>query len=259
MDYVLQARPDSPRARVTRWVRPDAPAWLLPGSGVLAAGFLIFTLLTLAGPPITGIDQWFFDLHLVRHDSAWHEILTVWVVLGQRAVAMAIVGGYAIHRARRTHSAYPLALFAAGSALFIGTVVVLKYGTGRIGPRFIDIAHTVWDGGNIYPSGHVAGTVVLYGVMVMLAPAVHRRHFLLGAAALALTIGASTIALNTHWFSDVIGAYLLGMLVLMATWTVAPTVAARIEPEVRRFAPVLLGSVATHRRRRAARGSVLGA
>lgn len=225
---MLRRQPHPLRERTATWIREDAPAYLVPAALLVASIFAIFSLLVLAGPPITGMDQFFFDLHLVPRSSVWHEPLTIWVMLGQRVPAMAIAGLYALYRARRTGSGEPLVLFGIAAILFTASVGMLKYSTGRIGPRYIDQAHTVWDGGNIYPSGHVTGTVALYGVMVLIAPVAYRRVAAYVTGALALSIGVGVIALNTHWASDVVGGYLDGALVLMIAWAVTPEVRRRL-------------------------------
>ncbi len=66
-----------------------------------------------------------------------------------------------------------------------------------------------------YPSGHVLGTVVQYGIAIYLAFRIGLRRWLrtLVVAVLAIPImavGPSRIFTMAHWPSDVVGAYLLG-------------------------------------------------
>lgn len=211
-------------------MRVDAPHLLLPAVIVGLSIYAVFTVLVLAGPPLTRLDQFLYDLHLIPHSSPWHEPLLWWVFLGQRLPAMTIAGLYALYRARRTGSGAPLTLYAVASVAFIGSVGVIKYATGRIGPRFTDHAHTVWDGGNIFPSGHVTGAVVMYGVIALIAPRAQRRLMSVLAAVLAVSIGLGTVALNTHWFSDVLGGWLNGCLVLAISWAISPEAQRRLGP-----------------------------
>lgn len=232
MGGVLQRVPSRSRTRqlIATWVRADAPHLLLPAVIAAASLYAVFTVLVLAGPPITGLDQYLFDLHLVPKSSPWHEPLQWWVFLGQRLPAMTIAGLYAFHRTLRTRSATPLTLYAVAAAAFMGSVGVAKYATGRVGPRFTDQAHTVWDGGNIFPSGHVTGAVVMYGVIALIAPRAHRRLLTLVAVTLSITIGLGAVALNTHWFSDVVGAWLNGSIVLAVSWAITPEAQRRAQP-----------------------------
>jgi undecaprenyl-diphosphatase len=72
-----------------------------------------------------------------------------------------------------------------------------------------------------FPSGHVMFYVVFFGFMFFLAfallrPSVMRTVLLLLFGSLILLIGISRIYLGQHWASDVVGAYLLGSLTLVA-------------------------------------------
>ncbi|MEU4688288.1 phosphatase PAP2 family protein [Actinoplanes sp. NPDC023714] len=69
--------------------------------------------------------------------------------------------------------------------------------------------------GNSFPSGHALGSMVVYGMIVLVfLPAVRRRWrpVLIGAAAvLVAAIGFTRIALGVHFLSDVLGGWLLGI------------------------------------------------
>lgn len=107
--------------------------------------------------------------------------------------------------------------------------------------------------GKSFPSGHTQSAVVGCGVLVLVfAPVVRRRArpWLLAAAVLiVLLIGFSRVALGVHYFSDVIGAiliglaWLLGMAAAFSAWRreerKAPIqLAEGLEPEQRdRIAP----------------------
>ena len=73
--------------------------------------------------------------------------------------------------------------------------------------------------GYSFPSGHVMGSVVLFGLLTYFA----WGHWKSSAArslsgslylAISLVVGFDRIYLNVHWFSDVLGAYLLGISLL---------------------------------------------
>lgn len=68
-----------------------------------------------------------------------------------------------------------------------------------------------------FPSGHVLGAVSLYGFLLYIAFAQVKKGMLrkcvLGICILViLLMGLSRIYLGSHWFSDVLGAYLLGFI-----------------------------------------------
>ncbi len=72
-----------------------------------------------------------------------------------------------------------------------------------------------------FPSGHVLFYVVFFGFLfflafVLLKPSLVRSALLVLFGIMIVFIGASRIYLGQHWASDVLGAYLLGSLALVA-------------------------------------------
>ena len=79
-------------------------------------------------------------------------------------------------------------------------------------------------GGKSFPSGHAQAAIVGYGILLLVfLPVIARRArpwVTAVAASLVLLIGFSRIALGVHYFSDVIGGYLIG-----GAWLFAMTAA----------------------------------
>lgn len=239
MGVVLQSSPAStraPRGSWAAWLRRDLPHWWLPAVTALAAAYTLLTLLVLAGSSLTDLDGYIYDLHLVPIDSDLRLPVQLWVFFGQRAPAMIISGLVAVWCARRARSVRPLVMYGLAAVGFVTSVLALKHVTGRVGPRYTDIAHTVWDGGNIFPSGHVTGTVVMYGLIALLAPQAHRRLMTMVAVVLSVTVGVGTTALNLHWATDVVGGWLNGALVLLVVWAITPRVEHLLLSHWRRLA-----------------------
>lgn len=94
----------------------------------------------------------------------------------------------------------------------------LKEMVGRERPDFERLVPGV---GNSFPTGHVMAAVALWGLVPpVVALLSHRRTLWWVSVALSgtvvLAVGASRVYLGVHWFSDVVGALLLGSLYLLA-------------------------------------------
>jgi membrane-associated phospholipid phosphatase len=68
-----------------------------------------------------------------------------------------------------------------------------------------------------FPSGHVLGAVSLYGFVLYIAytrlqNTIIRRLIITVCSFIIILMGVSRIYLGAHWFSDVLGAYLIGFV-----------------------------------------------
>ncbi|MDQ6649991.1 MAG: phosphatase PAP2 family protein [Actinomycetota bacterium] len=101
----------------------------------------------------------------------------------------------------------------------------VKLAVGRSRPLFSDpVAHA---SGNSFPSGHALGSLVGYGVLLLVAlPLLGRsaRWWVSTAVVLLVaSVGYTRVGLGVHYVSDVLGGWLLG-----AAWLAAVTGAFRI-------------------------------
>jgi undecaprenyl-diphosphatase len=114
------------------------------------------------------------------------------------------------------------ALGAAFATLGIGLGLLVKLIVHRPRPG-ADVVHVfsqIPESG--FPSGHVLMCTVFIGYLAflgytLLKPSWLRNTVLFVFAVLAMLMGLSRIYLGHHWFSDVMGAYLLGSLWLALT------------------------------------------
>jgi len=89
----------------------------------------------------------------------------------------------------------------------------------RPAPDLVDVFSDVR--GYSFPSGHVMFYVAYFGflwflVYTLFKDTPRRTVALVGLGLFVVLVGPSRIYLGAHWASDVIGAYLLGILVLFA-------------------------------------------
>lgn len=122
--------------------------------------------------------------------------------------ALLIVAGLVFRRTRRV-TLLAAAVFVSGVA--VGTL--LKYGLGQSGPPVVDGPPV--DNGTAFPSGHTLLASLLYPCAAAVVATVVPRRLLpvlvAGAIGVPLAVGSCQILLRTHWFSDVVAAWLLAV------------------------------------------------
>lgn len=209
---------DQVTAEPTRGVR-----WRWIAFAALVVVYVILTLGIMYKTPILTFDGYLRGLNLrARMPDYWKPIVANYVAFGQRGPATLVFLPFFIWIAWRRRSAQPLVLLATALIVLNLSVGVVKIITGRLGPLATHNTHAIFVGGNIYPSGHVSNAVVLYGLMAWITME-YRKTVIAVAVFLSVTVGAGTVYLNTHWFSDVVGGWIAGGLVLLALPWVMPT------------------------------------
>jgi PAP2 superfamily len=182
---------------------------------IMLGAYIALTAAVVFGSPLDIIDRAAAasDLaHRFPHATPW---LLHYVMLGQRGPSSHVAFAYLLYRAARQRSWRPLVLFVTALTMLNVTVGSVKLATGRLGPALTTHPRAVFDGGDIFPSGHTSNTVVIFGVLAMVAVE-HRRAWIALAVFVSTTVGLSTIFLDTHWVTDVLGGWLAGALVLLA-------------------------------------------
>src|SRR4051794_6271785 len=197
----------------------------------LIYGFLCAPV--LAHSPLAALDTAVLRWSPSAHWPALVPFLSVWVLLGQRAVCLALAAGWLVLRASRTREIRPLIMCGLATLLLNMSVGSVKTVIGRLGPLQLGPvavhpgASTIFTDGTIFPSGHTANAVVTWGVLAWLARE-HRRLWAAVSAVLAGSVGLTTIYLGTHWVSDVLAGWAAGGLVLLALPALEP-LALRLE------------------------------
>jgi len=110
----------------------------------------------------------------------------------------------------------------------------------RPAPDLVDVLESPPDPG--FPSGHAYGAALFFGLVWWLAPVLARhrvaRHALRALAiGLILATGYSRVLVGAHWPSDVLGASLWGLLVLLPLVWLAPVGSERARPRAQGDGP----------------------
>lgn len=87
-----------------------------------------------------------------------------------------------------------------------------------------------------FPSGHVLGAISLYGFLLYISYAqlkesMIRKILIIICLFAILFMGLSRIYLGAHWFSDVLGAYLIGFVWLSAVVFFYHKLKPKVQPE----------------------------
>jgi membrane-associated phospholipid phosphatase len=153
----------------------------------------------------------------------FYTLMIVLSALGSGWLPFALVGavGLGLIVARFRIEGLVLMCGLAMSATFNQ---MLKVASARPRPtsELVNIVSVVQH--NSFPSGHTVFFVVFFGFLLFLTyvlrvPKLPRRILLFIFSAFILLIGVSRIYLGAHWFSDILGGYLIGSLWLMLITT----------------------------------------
>lgn len=153
-----------------------------------------------------GVERWV----QTQGDAAWLPAVRALTQLGHVGW-MALLGLLTctwLLRRRAWLLAGVWALGVAGVGLWIR---ILKLAIGRARPE----VRWAVEHGYSFPSGHSAGTLVCYGLLVwvvvrLLRPA-HPHAWAALAVLVVLAVGGSRILLGVHYVSDVVAGWLLGL------------------------------------------------
>jgi undecaprenyl-diphosphatase len=188
-------------------------------AGFLSLVFVAFTLLAMG--PLVRYDAYF---NLEPPPAAWVPFLHVLDRVGQRAVALPILGAALYYIYRRRRSWRPVVVAGVSVFTLNLVVLVLKVALGRSAPYTAD--PSFFAGGMAYPSGHSANIVLMYGLVAYLvshytSPSLRTKALMWGTvAALAVTMVVTSLTLNWHWFADLVAGLLVGGIVLELTASV---------------------------------------
>lgn len=193
---------------------------------VAAAGLAAFAVLSVAVVRETAlvdlderVSRWVAE-EMPRW-AEWVFLPPTWIggLLGLTLVSL-VAAAVLLRRGRRWEAVWIVASVAAVQLL----VAIVKTGFDRTRPA--DGASIPVPSSSSFPSGHAAAGLVAAGAIAALVAAGARGGVVWGVAALAaLLIGASRIALNVHFVSDVLAGVALGVACLALLLVVRDAVA----------------------------------
>ncbi|MEU2347565.1 phosphatase PAP2 family protein [Modestobacter sp. NPDC049651] len=191
-------------------------------AGLLGSALVALLVAVVGGGRVVLVDEAVYRWAPWQRWPALRPFLDWWVVLGQRAVCLAVAAVWLGLRAWRERDLRPLLLLLLATLLTNVAVGALKTAVGRLGPLQLGAGAALPGagdvfaaGGTIFPSGHTANAVVTWGLLAVLARRWRRTAAVL-ATVLAVSVGLTTVYLGTHWLSDVLAGWCAGGLVLLA-------------------------------------------
>jgi len=211
---------------------PNLAAMPMALRGV-AAGAIALTLLLLAG---LAVDHWPFawdrailtGLRACCDSQRLRAVAVDFTALGSVPVLILMVAGAAVLLLAR--GLWLTAIATAAAGISGGMVVTLvKHAVDRTRPELVP--HWVDVHNASFPSGHAAGSAMVYMTLAALATQATRhqrlRHaIVLLAVFLVGAIGVSRVYLGVHWPSDVAAGWCFGTLWALGWWWA--TAAARV-------------------------------
>lgn len=207
------ADPRRPRVVVTPG-RP--PLWALVLAALVTAAV---TADLLAG---SRLQAW--DLRISQTVAGWdlrhgaaYPLLWLCTQLGGRGFIVGVLAILVGYLAWRRRTVVPLARVLVALALLTAVVFGAKYGAGRTAPGYL--GSYFHRGGESFPSGHVANSVLMWGlarwqaVEFGLSPRWQRLFAVLSVAG-PVVAGGTMVALNFHWATDAVVGAAVGVLLL---------------------------------------------
>lgn len=177
--------------------------------------FLLVTVAVLTSELVQEMDQNLLNVFTAFQEQApaWLTIISTWFQRTSSAglgVVSALLILYWLWRGRTRR--FFLMLAAVGGAELLWFVLMFLIGRER--PEAV----VIWGGLNLpsYPSGHALFNVAFYGALVyifyrQIHTAFWRKVMLAIVGFLLLLTGLNRLFFSVHYFSDVVGGYLVGV------------------------------------------------
>src|SRR5699024_464822 len=175
-------------------------------SAIIIAGYIILF-------PDNSLDQTIMTLKLEK-DIILYQFSYYLSFMGSRNVLVPFVIIGSAYSYLKFKKLQPSLIFLSGTLLSSLLNTLIKHLIKRERPSIIEAVHGT---GFSFPSGHAMISTVCYGLFLFyLTKLIKRRYkrnlLIIFSAMLLLLIGYSRIALNVHYFTDILGGYIIGLL-----------------------------------------------
>ena len=183
-------------------------------SALLLGIFVLYSWLAVNWAPFV---RWDALLNRNFHVHPWWPELHFFDRVGQRVLILRPLAVIAVIAAWWLRSWRPVILAVFGVFMLNLMVLIVKLWLSRGDPLS---GESFFGDGDLYPSGHTSNIVVVYGLCYYLlirswsVPRWLRRSLFALLCLLCLIQFTTSILLRWHWFSDLIGGYLIGGSVL---------------------------------------------
>jgi membrane protein DedA with SNARE-associated domain len=186
------------------WIRADHQHAIM-NIVLCCFGFAIISYIVINTMGVTVINSTLYSFFMSLHTETLNILAVGSSCLGDKyslAVVYLVIVGYYI-----TVREYPSAIIFIACGLGCALCIqVIKYTVLFTRPAF---AETIIQGPS-YPSGHSAAIITLCMLMYSISP--KNKCFKYIITALCIIIPLGRLYLGVHWFSDIVGGVLLGML-----------------------------------------------
>ncbi|MFI7680736.1 phosphatase PAP2 family protein [Actinophytocola sp. NPDC049390] len=188
---------------------------------VLGLAAIVLTEAVVHHRALAELDGPFRDWVIDHRGGFWTEVMVNASRFGSTPSLIVIVlftGAWLVWKDRKADSL----LVVLGSAGGLALGPVLKAIVERPRPALTD--HVVFVSSWSYPSGHSLNSMVVFGLLTVLAvrerPGAVRRTALTAVGTfLVVVVGVSRVYLGVHWPSDVLAGWLIGVLWLTICFT----------------------------------------
>jgi undecaprenyl-diphosphatase len=150
-----------------------------------------------------------------------HNTMTIASFLGQPIISASILGCIAVWAWDEKNTKLVIAGASGGAGIVVNSL--LKFWLGRQRPA-THYVKNMWFDTFSFPSGHSAGSLIAYGLLIYLAWHLFPIPLAtcMGALGIVLLVlvGVSRIYLGAHYPSDVLGGWGIGGVTLLAIITI---------------------------------------